>query len=315
MLDNGLHLLAHPGELAAPLEPTALAEAHPLWAADVARFGPFEERGGVFTATGDDGLAGPPAAPVVVCGDCDSAFDVAWALRARGMLPDWGAVLAVTQRRGRGQLRRHWESPAGNMHAAWAWPQPPEPMAGTVPLLAGLAVAETLESLGASTSLKWPNDVLVDGCKVGGVLVEERGPGLVVGIGVNLSQAPPQAALRDGWAVPAMSLEGRLDNAPGPAALCCALVFRGISWYKERLSIIGPKEYIPALEQRLAWKGDRVLVHGSGEPFEARILGLAPDGGLLLDRHGSRVPLYSGSISHISGEAPLPPQGGRGAGA
>jgi len=302
MLDNGLHILGRAEGLARPLDPDALAASHPLWASDVERFGPFRGEGDIFSASG----AGDWAAPVVVCGDCASSLDVAWALREQDLLPPWGAVLAVTQHRGRGQLRRPWDSPAGNMHAAWSWPLPPDPLPGLAALLVGLALAETLESLGADTALKWPNDVLVDGRKVGGVLVEERAGGLMAGIGVNLAQAPPDSALRDGWAVPAASLKDRLDNDPGPAALCAALVFWGVSRYKGRLSIIRPKEYIPALERRLAWKGDRVLVHGSGEPLEARIAGLAPDGGLLLERDGRREPLYSGSISHISDDVPPP---------
>ncbi len=309
MLDNGLHILARPGDLAQALDPGLLAASHPLWAEDVEGFGPFHEHDGLWSAA----KTADWAAPVVVCGACSSALDVAWALRESDLLPSWGAVLAVTQRRGRGQLRRPWESPAGNMHAAWSWPLPPDPLLGMVSLLVGLAVAEVLASLGADTTLKWPNDVLVDGRKAGGILVEERGHGLMAGIGLNLAQAPPESSLRDGWAVSAASLKGRLDNDPGPASLCASLVFWGLSWYQEQLSIIGPKEYIPALERRLAWKGDRVLVHGSGEPYEARILGLAPDGGLLLEVDGRREPLYSGSISQISADASPPSHGtGRG---
>ncbi len=311
MIDNGLHILAddarpgHDAPLADPLDPDLLAATHPLWAADVARFGPFERRDGLFDAPS---TADWPA-PVVVCGACPSALDVAWALRRRDELPEWGAVLALTQRRGRGQVRRHWESPPGNVHLAWSWPWPGKALDPLVPLMVGLVVAETLESLGLETSLKWPNDVLVDGRKVCGILVEERGGALMAGVGVNLAQAPPDAALREDRAVAAASLEGRLDNDPGPAALCATLVFRGVSCYKRQLSSLRPEAIIPALERRLAWKGNPVMVHGSGQPYQARIIGLSANGGLLLDRNGRREPLFSGSVSQISSSADPAPRG------
>ncbi len=63
-----------------------------------------------------------PVPPVIVCGPCTSSLDAAHALAAADALPEWGAVLAVSQRAGRGQLRRPWESPPGNIYAAMRLP-------------------------------------------------------------------------------------------------------------------------------------------------------------------------------------------------
>ncbi len=133
--------------------------------------------------------------------------------------PLW--VFADQQTAGRGRRGRHWQSPVGNLACSglYHWPGP---LAGSAQLgfAAALAVAETLDIWisGAETlSLKWPNDVLLGGAKVAGILLESGvAPGgghwLAVGVGINLQYAPtdlPYPAtclgdhLRDGKAIPA----------------------------------------------------------------------------------------------------------------
>ena len=100
-------------------------------------------------------------------------------------------VVAEDQTAGRGRLGRTWSSPAragltfsvllrpgAIPDRTWTW----------VPLLTGLAVAESVEAVSdVGTRLKWPNDVLVDGRKVAGVLVERHNSALVVGVGLNVT--------------------------------------------------------------------------------------------------------------------------------
>src|SRR5262249_5814013 len=121
--------------------------------------------------------------------------------RARAGAPHGLVIVADEQTRGRGRLGRVWHSPPGdNLYLsvllrrdrppAWALP---------LPLIAGVAVSDTLEGFSCGTAIKWPNDVLIDGRKVAGILTESSTVGgrleaIVVGIGVNVNVAdlPPE---------------------------------------------------------------------------------------------------------------------------
>jgi BirA family biotin operon repressor/biotin-[acetyl-CoA-carboxylase] ligase len=104
-----------------------------------------------------------------------------------------GAVLvAEAQTAGRGRMGRRWASPprAGLTFSVLLRPYGvPAALLGWVPLLTGAAVAAAVKAVAAvDTSLKWPNDVLAGGAKLGGILAERSGSAVVVGIGVNVYQ-------------------------------------------------------------------------------------------------------------------------------
>ncbi|WP_457796123.1 biotin--[acetyl-CoA-carboxylase] ligase [Methylocystis sp. S23] len=121
--------------------------------------------------------------------------------------PLW--IVAERQTRGRGRLGREWISPAGNLYASFVFSDFAE--ARVAPELGFVAGAAAIRALRATTSanlfqLKWPNDLLLDGGKLGGVLLEcvnaQTSPVAIVGIGVNVAQAPeglpyPTRALSD----------------------------------------------------------------------------------------------------------------------
>jgi BirA family biotin operon repressor/biotin-[acetyl-CoA-carboxylase] ligase len=104
-----------------------------------------------------------------------------------------GVVLvAEAQTAGRGRMGRRWTSPprAGLTFSVLLRPYGiPAALLGWVPLLTGTAVAAAIKAVAAvDTSLKWPNDVLAGGAKLGGILAERSGSAVVVGIGVNVYQ-------------------------------------------------------------------------------------------------------------------------------
>jgi BirA family biotin operon repressor/biotin-[acetyl-CoA-carboxylase] ligase len=110
-------------------------------------------------------------------------------------------IVAAEQRAGRGRHGRQWSSPPGNLYASLLLVDPCEPpVAPQLGFVAGLALHEAVEmatGLGAPRlSLKWPNDLLLDGAKVSGLLLEAHrvGPGgrlaIIVGFGVNVAFAP-----------------------------------------------------------------------------------------------------------------------------
>jgi BirA family transcriptional regulator, biotin operon repressor / biotin---[acetyl-CoA-carboxylase] ligase len=100
-------------------------------------------------------------------------------------------VIAERQTSGRGRLDRQWESPAraGVLMSMLVRPSIASARLPLLPLLTGLAVAEAVRAIADLPAMvKWPNDVLVDGRKLGGILVERTADGaVVVGVGVNVS--------------------------------------------------------------------------------------------------------------------------------
>ncbi len=133
--------------------------------------------------------------------------------------PVW--ITAAVQTAGRGRRGRAWASPEGAL-AATLLIRPAEPAetAALRSFVASVALAEAFEALGAPTgavSLKWPNDVLLYGCKAAGILLESAGQAgrldyLAIGIGVNLAAAPEQRAVEEG-ALPPISLAEVLGRA------------------------------------------------------------------------------------------------------
>ncbi|MDD4952819.1 MAG: biotin--[acetyl-CoA-carboxylase] ligase [Desulfovibrionaceae bacterium] len=309
-MNSGIFLLGQgrPG-LARGLDPQALASTHASWAADVSAFGPWTpvQEAGPFPGREFWASARTSERPVLVCGRCASAMDLAWDLAAQadpGALVPWTTVLAVEQTRGRGQLRRLWESQPGNLHAATFLPALDKARGWSelTPLLIGYCLALALEGLGVSpVRLKWPNDFIWQGRKVGGVLVEERRGRSMAGIGLNLVRAPQPGDLRDGYAVPAASLEVA-GNAFGPLDAWLTLVRHAETCYENLLGNIEPVDFISLVSDRLAWMGRTVLVReGEGLAYRARIEGLSPNGGLVMERDGAREVLHSGGIFPIFG--------------
>ena len=103
-------------------------------------------------------------------------------------LPIGSVVVADHQSAGRGRLEHRWEAPAGTALLA-SFVLKPNPL---LSLAAGVAAAE---ACGPAVRLKWPNDLLLGGRKVGGVLVEATPTKAICGIGINLTSAPDGAAM------------------------------------------------------------------------------------------------------------------------
>ena len=150
---------------------------------------------------------------------------------------------------------------------------PGDPPAQTLSLAAGLALVEAIEVAAPDRSvlLKWPNDVLLDGGKLGGILLERAGDRVVIGIGVNLASAPPIA----GRATAA------LDRAIVPQAfapLLAASFARALErWRTDAASL--PDQWLA----RAHPIGSALKVHLDSDTVVAgRFEGLGEDGALLL---------------------------------
>ncbi len=103
-------------------------------------------------------------------------------------------TVAVTdeQTAGRGRMGRRWETPAGKaIHCSVLLEPPPERRAPELSLVAGVAVADTVErTTDLAAQIKWPNDVMLRRSKVAGCLAEARNGAVVLGIGINVNQTP-----------------------------------------------------------------------------------------------------------------------------
>lgn len=286
----------------APMAPEQLSHQNSLWQQDINDFGPWTPVAGDQRLTERIWLSSKTAGDkkIIICGPCSSAMDVAWGLAEDDRLGIWDSVIAASQQSGRGQRQRTWASPLGNLYAAWRWPDPASlanrEWEGLLPLVAGYTVAEVLIDKGLPVRIKWPNDLLVNGRKVGGILLEQKSGQVVVGIGLNIERQPEDHLLRDEFAVPATRLKNE-NLAATPLALWLDIVAAGRTIFYPMVETMEPGEWRAILNNRLAWVGKRVRVGSGGlESYEATLKGLADDGGLELQSGSTTRVIYSGSL-------------------
>jgi BirA family transcriptional regulator, biotin operon repressor / biotin---[acetyl-CoA-carboxylase] ligase len=215
-------------------------------------------------------LAPPLAGPVVWLAETGSTNDEAID-RARGGAPEGLVVGADRQRAGRGRRGRPWVAAAGHalLVSVLLRPEVPPVDAGLLPIV---VAAATAEGLGPDARIVWPNDVLIDGRKVAGILCEmsadqERVRWAVAGIGVNVRSAP---ALDDArWEAGALSDAGAPPcRADLLVDLLGALGRRYAEWVEE-----GPRAILDAYAGRDALRGRQVLVSLAGEEVAGECAG------------------------------------------
>lgn len=208
--------------------------------------------------------------------------------QARKGAREWSAVLAERQTAGRGRQGQTWASPPGNLHLSVLLRPALSPASwGVLPLAAGLAVCEAVSELGVVAELKWPNDVLVAGRKLAGVLVEavsgSRGlESAVVGMGVNVGAAPA------GLSETATTLGGE-HGSTDVLELAAAVLARLTVCY-DALGREGPAAVVLRWRQRaVAWWGSVIELHSAGEVRRGVARGVDERGALLLEDASGRV--------------------------
>ena len=256
-------------------------------------------------------------ASAYIAGRCASSFDVAWRLLEAGLLPEWGAALCSCQTAGRGQMRRPWHSPRGNLYVSFLLPRDANLQGEAAALIVGGLLVGAFRRLGFPLSLKWPNDLLLnERDKVGGLLLEARNGETLAGLGVNLAECPPAAVLRADRATPAaVLLPGHARVAsPGaagessvcegeeplaPFALWRHLVSAAILEYSHSVAGQSLTKALAGCDRLLAWKGRAVvLTEADGSSISGFCQGLGQNGGLLLRRaDGDLQEYFSGSLS------------------
>lgn len=106
---------------------------------------------------------------------------------ANGGAQNRTAIMADMQSAGVGQRGAKWISPFGNLYVSVILSMP---LANIISYEVALSVSDALQHFGVQNKIKWPNDILTDGGKIAGILCEKCGDSMVVGIGINLANAP-----------------------------------------------------------------------------------------------------------------------------
>lgn len=193
--------------------------------------------------------------------------------------PCW--ILALRQTAGRGRRGRVWTDPAGNFAATLALPRnDPPAMLALRSFLAALALQDAISAagLGAGLALKWPNDVLLNGGKLSGILLESGPGGLVLGIGVNLRSAPEAEV---GAAFPPVSLRAETGVVLTPETLLDHLAPAYAQW-EDRFMTYGFEPVRTAFLSRVTRLGQDIIARTMRDEWRGRFETIDSDGALVL---------------------------------
>ncbi len=213
-------------------------------------------------------------------------------------------LFAEYQNAGRGRRGRDWLSPFGAQLAfsiAWSFESMP-PRLTALPLAVGIVCARVLHDHGAhSARVKWPNDLVADGRKLAGILIEHRGEGgggcrVVVGVGINLAlQAAQTASVVQPWT----NLGDLLPpgaQPPSRNALAAALL-RELLMLLSDYASTGFAPYAAEWDRYDATRDRAVRVILGERELQGVAHGIDEDGALIVDAGGTRHRLHSGEVS------------------
>jgi BirA family biotin operon repressor/biotin-[acetyl-CoA-carboxylase] ligase len=230
--------------------------------------------------------------------ECGSTNDEAARL-ARAGARHGTIVIAESQRAGRGRDGRAWQSPPGLGLYLSAVVRPPLPLALVPPmtLAIGIGLCDAVRTTGADAVLKWPNDVLVRGKKLAGVLVEAQSQGTrleaaIVGIGVNLGGALPDAVAQT-----AITLEEAAGHTIDREAFVRTLLEHVEHWIDRYVASGVPAVTGPWQARMAQHLIARAHTLGTSDVVVGEVAGLDGDGALLLrDDAGTLHRVRSGDV-------------------
>ncbi|GAA1686596.1 biotin--[acetyl-CoA-carboxylase] ligase [Glycomyces endophyticus] len=207
-------------------------------------------------------------------------------------------LLAEEQVSGRGRLDRRWESPAraGLMLSVLLRPTLPRELWGTLGIAAAVALESALrEVCGVQAKLKWPNDVLVDGKKVCGILAQAEGGAVVVGAGLNVSLTAEELPVPEATSLLAAGAR-TLDREEIAAAFLTRFAAEYRTWQEQ-----GPGPAVARWERNSDTLGREVAVSfPNGRNLTGRAVGIDADGRLRVDPgDGAVETVAAGDVVHL----------------
>ncbi len=206
--------------------------------------------------------------------------------------PEFTYVTTRRQSAGRGRRGKSWISPEGNLYATIVLrPDRPPAVISQLSFVAALAVGDLLDRLGVAGSIgfKWPNDVLVAGSKISGILLEGGQGHLVAGIGVNIAHFPPDTP----YGATSVAAEGgRADLDAATDGLAVAFLERYRAWLEE-----GFRPVREAWLARAIGLGREIRVtFREGDTDSGVFSALDESGALVLTRGGASRKITAGEI-------------------
>ena len=202
------------------------------------------------------------------------------------------AVCAEIQTGGRGRMGRHWVSPKGNLYVSFCLEPIRLEHAGIYSFLSALALAQAIEKLCPSLTIKckWPNDLLLDGKKISGILLETNGiDRMIAGIGVNLVEFPKENML---YPVTSLAAEGCLISVP---QMLESLLERFDFW-NTQIQQHGIQTLLDAWLEKAYGVGGPIVVNLTNTRIEGIFYGLDQEGCLLLNKDGKIIKITAGDV-------------------
>lgn len=208
-------------------------------------------------------------------------------LAAEGAV-DGTVVHADKQTQGRGRMARNWFSPPGNLYMSILLRSglPPD-RSSELAFLAAVAVAETVRSLlpaKVGVALKWPNDVLAGEAKIAGILLEQADDAVIIGVGLNILEAPPSGAYRTAT-IAGLGGIATVDGARDKL----------LERYRRLKDFWLEQGFEPVRQAWLALShpiGAAIKFTGADGPITGRFAGLDVDGALLLETPDGQLLRY-----------------------
>jgi BirA family transcriptional regulator, biotin operon repressor / biotin---[acetyl-CoA-carboxylase] ligase len=207
--------------------------------------------------------------------------------------PFW--IVADEQTEGRGRLGRQWISKPGNLYATHAFPfTAPLNTASQISFVAALAVHEVASKFITNTdiSLKWPNDCLINGAKFCGILAEMHQGHMVLGMGLNVLHEP------EGLPYKATCLAAHAKNLNVPSVFA-ALQLAVKKWLQIWDGSNGFAHIHRAWEARCKSIGQPMSLDTGKAMLHGTFVGLAPDGGLVLNHNNTTTIHHAGDVRII----------------
>jgi BirA family biotin operon repressor/biotin-[acetyl-CoA-carboxylase] ligase len=240
-------------------------------------------------------LATPPWREAHVLQSVGSTNDLV-TTAARAGQPEGLVVVAEHQTGGRGRLDRQWVSPprAGLTFSVLLRPAVPPAVRPWLPLLLAACAAEAVSArCDLDVSLKWPNDLLVAGRKVGGVLAESTGDAVVVGFGLNVSTRRDELPRDDATSL-ALETGGPVDRGPLLLALLRAMGPAYVHWDGDAEA--ARSRYLARCET--VGRAVRVTLPG-GVTLLGEATGVDATGRLVVTDDGGTRAVSAGDVVHV----------------
>ncbi len=219
--------------------------------------------------------------------------------RARAGAAEGAVLVAEAQTAGRGRVNRSWVSPprAALTFSVLLRPAAVRPaQRGWLPLLTGVAVAAALrESAGVDAALKWPNDVLIGGRKVAGILAEAHGDAIVTGVGLNVTLTAPDLPMPGATSL-LLAGAAVTDRQVLAAAILDRLAVRYRAWCAAPDAAAWREDYLRCC----ATVGQPVRVQlPGGSGLSGTAVDVDPAGRLVVRAAAGLIPVSAGDVVHV----------------